>query len=242
MSLAIGYIRVSTDEQALSGLSLEAQRTRIQAQAVVSDHTLGEIYQDPGASGADMRRPGLQAVLEVIRAGGTDALIVAKMDRLTRNVVDLARMVELFSEVPRMGGGHGLTLISAGEYINTDTAIGRLSLYMMGLFGQYEREKTVELIHDAHGVLRRQGRRVGTIPWGFQLNDEGLLVDNPAEQRIIRIVRELRRAAETWEYVAEQLNSRGLRTRKDGLWTRQGISQIAKRYDERERRMQGELL
>ena len=86
---AIGYIRVSTDRQADHGVSLEAQKAKLTAYAALYDLELVEVIVDPGASAKTLKRPGLQRALQLLRQGQATALLVAKLDRLTRSVKDL---------------------------------------------------------------------------------------------------------------------------------------------------------
>src|SRR4051812_43050358 len=94
--LAIGYVRVSTDRQADHGVSLEAQSARINAMATVQGAELMEVVVDGGESAKDMDRPGLQRILALVEARKVEAVIVAKLDRLTRSVKDLCDLLELF--------------------------------------------------------------------------------------------------------------------------------------------------
>src|SRR5262249_17005851 len=95
---AIGYIRVSTDQQSERGVALEAQRERVRAMAVVQGADLIDVVVDGGESAKSMNRPGLQRVLSFVNAGKVQAVIVAKLDRLTRSVKDLCTLLELFEK------------------------------------------------------------------------------------------------------------------------------------------------
>jgi len=89
MTKAIGYIRVSTDDQAESGLSLTHQRAKVEAYCIATDLSLVEVIEDAGESAKSMKRPGLQRAMESIRKGEAGALVILKLDRLTRSVRDL---------------------------------------------------------------------------------------------------------------------------------------------------------
>ncbi len=95
---AVGYARVSTDQQADRGVSLQAQMERVRAMATVQGAELLDVVVDGGESARSMRRPGLQRLLTLVEAGEVQAIIVAKLDRLTRSVKDLCSLLELFEK------------------------------------------------------------------------------------------------------------------------------------------------
>src|SRR5262245_24628947 len=115
----IGYTRVSTDEQADKGLSLGAQRAKIEAYCALYDLELVELIEDGGASGKTLKREGLQRALKMLRKGAANGLVIAKLDRLTRSVVDGGT---LFAEY---FGEKGFELLSVADHIDTRTAAGR---------------------------------------------------------------------------------------------------------------------
>ena len=93
---AVGYIRVSTDKQADHGISLDAQRTKLEAYAALYDIELVAVIVDAGVSAKTLQRPGLQQALGMLRRGEADALLVAKLDRLTRSVKDLGTLLDAY--------------------------------------------------------------------------------------------------------------------------------------------------
>ena len=95
---AIGYVRVSTDRQADHGVSLDAQDAKIRAMATVQGVSLLEVIVDGGGSAKSLNRPGLRRLLSLVNSGGVQAVIVAKLDRLKRNVKDLCGLLELFEK------------------------------------------------------------------------------------------------------------------------------------------------
>jgi DNA invertase Pin-like site-specific DNA recombinase len=127
----IAYLRVSTDKQADRGISLDAQRAKAEAYAQLYDLELVEVIVDAGYSAKTLERPGLQKALGMLRSGAADALLVAKLDRLTRSVVHLGELVETyFSE------GEA-ALLSVGEQIDTRSAAGRLVLNILASVSHY---------------------------------------------------------------------------------------------------------
>ena len=104
---AIGYVRVSTDRQAEQGVSLEAQEAKIRAMATVQGADLLEVIIDGGESAKNLNRPGLKRLIARVESGKVEAVIIAKLDRLTRSVKDLCSLLELFEK-------RGVALISVG--------------------------------------------------------------------------------------------------------------------------------
>src|SRR6476661_5883591 len=117
----IGYIRVSTDEQATGGQSLGAQRAKINDYARLYDLELVAVIEDAGVSAKSLNRPGLQKALAMLRSGKVDGLVIAKLDRLTRSVADWQTLIDDY-----FGERAGKQLFSVADSIDTRTAAGRL--------------------------------------------------------------------------------------------------------------------
>src|SRR5271154_4591850 len=174
--LAIGYVRVSTDRQAEHGVSLEAQEAKIRAMATVQGAELTDVIVDGGESAKSLNRPGLQRLMGLVNAGKVQAVIVAKLDRLTRSVKDLCGLLELFEK-------RKVALISVAEALDTGSAAGRLGGTINGGVSQWEREAIGERTRDALRHKRGKGERVGNIQFGYRLGADGLhLETEPTEQ------------------------------------------------------------
>lgn len=209
---AIGYIRVSTENQAEFGVSLKAQETKIRAMAEVQGADLAEIISDGGESAKNLTRPGMARLLSIIDAGKVDTVIIAKLDRLTRSVKDLAELLEKFER-------RNVSLVSVAESLDTRTAAGRLVLNVMASVSQWERETIGERTKDALAHKKGKGERVGTVPFGFRLAADGLhLEENPQEQAIVSRVQELKAAGYTLREIAAELNRQGFTTRRGSAW------------------------
>lgn len=154
---AVGYVRVSTSEQADSGLGLEAQRAAIVAEAARRGWQLLEVHVDAGASGKSLRgRDGLaEALAAVERRGGADVLVVAKLDRLSRSVHDFAGLMA------RAQRGRGWSLVALDLGVDTTTPTGRLVANVMASVAEWERETIGQRTRDALAVKRSQGARLG---------------------------------------------------------------------------------
>lgn len=229
MTRAIGYTRVSTNEQAQSGLSLGAQRRKVEAQAIVSDLELVNVLEDPGASAASLQRTGMCELLAQINSGQVDMVIVSKLDRLTRNIGDLAGLLDSLSKARRADGGKGVDLIACEESLDTSTATGRLVINIMASVSQWEREVIAERTSAALQELRAQGRSTGAPPYGYNAVD-GKLVRNEEEQAVMARIEELRTDGQSLQMVADTLTREGVRTRGGREFSRQGIAHIAKKH------------
>ena len=210
MTKAIGYIRVSTQDQAESGLSLTHQENKIRAYASALDIELTSIAVDAGYSAKSLNRPAMQEVISKVKSGAVDTVIILKLDRLTRSVKDLGAVVELFEKT-------GAALISVQDSINTATAAGRLVLNVLGSVAQWEREAVGERTKAALSVKKAAGQRVGTIPFGYDLDSNGVdLIANESELEAISLMQELRNMGLSFNKIAAELESRGIKTKKGG--------------------------
>src|ERR1022692_1390752 len=208
---AIGYARVSTQKQADFGLSLEAQSEKVRAMAVVQGAELAEVIVDAGESAKSLNRPGMARLLALVDTGAVNTVIIAKLDRLTRSVKDLAELLERFTR-------RGVSLVSVAECLDTGTAAGRLALNIMVSVSQWEREAIGERTRDAMHHKRANGERVGTVPFGYRATADGLHLDSdPAEQTILCRMRELKAAGYTTRRVADELNRQGYTTRRGAV-------------------------
>jgi DNA invertase Pin-like site-specific DNA recombinase len=178
---------------------------------------LVEIVTDAGESAKDMDRPGLRRVLAMVDAREVSGVIVAKLDRLTRSVKDLADMLETFNR-------RGAALVSVAESLDTGSAAGRLVLNVMTAVSQWEREAIGERTRDAMAHKKANGQRVGTVPFGYRLAADGVHLDvEPSEQRIVGLIRDLRSSGLSLQAIADRLNADGVRTRRGTAWRNQYV-------------------
>ena len=219
---AYGYLRVSTDAQADSGLGLEAQRSAITAAAARLGLDLGDVFTDAGVSGAlELEdRPGLFAAVNALKRG--DTLLVAKRDRLGRDVVAVA-MLE------RLTARKGARIISAaGEGTEGTDAASMLQRRILDAFGEYERLIIGQRTKAALKAKRDRGERAGNIPFGYSLNADGRTLDaNADEQHVIGLLRELKAAGYTLRQIADELNRQGFTTRRGTAWRHQYVAGLA---------------
>lgn len=219
---AIGYVRVSTDKQADFGVSLEAQTAKVQAMAVVQGVELVDVIVDAGASAKSLDRPGMNRLLSLVEAGAVQVVIIAKLDRLTRSVGDLAELLKRFDK-------RKVSLVSVADSLDTGTAAGRLVINIMVSVSQWEREAIGERTRDAMSHMKASGERTGNIPFGYRLADDGKhLVSDPAEQGIIGRVQELRAAGYSLREISNELNRQGFTTRRGSAWRHEYVQGVLK--------------
>ena len=200
----IGYIRVSTSMQAESGLSIEAQRAKIEAHCICHDLTLIDIIEDAGESAKDLNRPGIQKVIALADAGEIDGVVIAKLDRLTRSMRDLHQLLDqVFSKVE---------LHCVAESINTGSAAGRLVRNVLMSVSAWEREAIGERTSEALQAKKAKGERTGNPPYGWR-REGGSWVEDPAEQRNLARIKELRSRGWTLRAIKAELEERGILNR-----------------------------
>ena len=205
---AVGYIRVSTSMQVLSGHSLDEQRSKIAEYCSLYELDLVQVFSDEGISGKTLKREGLSAALASLQMGAAKTLVVVKLDRLTRNVRDLGVLIETYF------GEAGADLASVSEQIDTATAAGRLTLNILTSVAQWEREVITERISSAMQHMKTQGKRTGYVPFGKKLCEEGVyLLADEEEQEIIDLIRSKRAQGLSLRKLADWLNDQGIRNR-----------------------------
>jgi len=180
------YTRKSSEEGLEQEFnSLDAQREACEAFVRSQKHegwsVLPQLYDDPGYSGGTMERPALKRLLADIAAHRIDAVVVYKVDRLTRSLSDFAKIVEVFD-------AHSVSFVSITQAFNTTTSMGRLTLNVLLSFAQFEREVTGERIRDKIAASKKKGLWMGGQPsLGYDVRDRKLLV-NEAEAAIVRMI------------------------------------------------------
>jgi len=218
MTKAIGYIRVSTDKQADHGVSLEAQQAKIRAYAQLYDLELVDVVIETG-SAKSLDREGLASVLKRLQAGEASALVVTKLDRLTRSVADLGRLVETYFQ--------HIALLSVSEQIDTRSAAGRLVLNVLASVSQWEREVIGERTSAAMQHMKTEGHYTGgEPPYGFTLA-AGDLVEHEGEQAILSLVQEYRSKGLSLRQIANVLAEQGIRSRAGKPFHHQAVARLA---------------
>jgi DNA invertase Pin-like site-specific DNA recombinase len=177
---------------------------------------------DGGESAKNMNRPGLQRLLALVGSGKVNAVIIAKLDRLTRSVKDLCSLLELFEK-------RGVASISVAESLDTASAAGRLVITIMAAVSQWERETIGERTRDALRHKRTSGELVGKIRFGFRLSLDGKHVEpDPGEQGVLTEIGHLRQSGYMMRGIAAALNHQSLRTRHGSAWRLEHVARIIK--------------
>ena len=221
---AIGYVRVSTEDQAENGVSIDAQRERIAAWCLLNECELADVHVDAGISGkrAD-NRPALQVAIEdATRNGGV--LVVYSLSRLARSTRDTLDIAERLEKA-------GADLVSLSEKIDTTSAAGKMIFRMLAVLAEFERDVISERTKTALQHKKRNLERVGTVPFGFTLADNGVsLIENDSEQEIIALIHELRDAGQSTRAIAAELSTRHIPTKKgNAQWAHTAVTRILNR-------------
>ena len=206
------YTRKSSEEGLdMAFNSLDAQREAceayIQSQKPEGWVPMDGRYDDGGISGATLERPALERLLADIEAGRVDIVVVYKIDRLSRSLMDFAKLIEVFET-------HGVTFVSITQQFNTTTPMGRLTLNILLSFAQFEREVTAERIRDKIAASRRKGMWMGgNPPLGYDVRDRKLVV-NAEEAAVVREIFERFTACGSATVLARTLRAEGAVTKR----------------------------
>ncbi len=208
----IGYTRVSTEEQAREGVSLATQEAKLRAYAELYELDLVEVVIDAGQSAKTLARPGLQAALAGLEGGRAQALVVAKLDRLTRSVRDLGTLLETYFK-------SRFNLLSVADQVDTRSAAGRFVLNLLTSVAEWERETIGERTAAALAHKKAQGVRLGAPS-----------LEHP---ETLARMRELRASGMTYREVCQALTREGYPTLKGGAWRPGTVQRILERQETR---------
>lgn len=209
MKRAIGYIRVSTVDQATDGVSLSAQRAKIAAWCTVNDFELVTVFEDAGLSGASMgKRDGLAQALKA--AGKGVALVCYSMSRLARSTRD---MLDIADRLERQHAD----LVSLTEKIDTTSAAGRMVFKMLAVLNDFERDLIGERTKMALAHKKARGEQYGPVPFGFEVV-EGRLIEVRREAKAVAEICRMRERGVAYRQIADRLNSDGVTGKRGGQW------------------------
>lgn len=229
MIKAVGYIRVSTEEQAREGVSLDNQREKIELYCRMNDFALTGIEADEGISGKDLNRPGVKKILDMAKKREIDAIVIYKLDRMFRSTIDALNTATMLDK-------SGIALHSISEKLDTQSAIGKFFFTLTASLAEMERNLIAERTSDAMQAMRAIGKSTGVSPYGYRLSVDGVHIEsNQAEQEVIALVLNHRRKGLSYEKIAIALNKDGFRNRAGKEWRGQYVYGIVKAEKERKK-------
>jgi DNA invertase Pin-like site-specific DNA recombinase len=204
----LGYIRVSTDEQRDSGAGLQAQKSAILAECERRGWHLVEVIEDAGYSAKDLKRPGIQLALDLLRQGEANALVVAKLDRLSRSMLD-------FSSLMATAQKQSWALLALDVNVDTSSPSGEAMANLLAVFAQFERRLISQRTKDALAIKKAQGVRLGR--------------PRTLSSDLVRRVVEHRSGGMTLQQIADRLNEEGVSTAHGGrAWYPSTVSSVLK--------------
>ena len=219
---AIGYVRVSTDEQAREGVSLDNQKAKIQAYCDLKDFDLVEIIEDAGISAKNLNRPGAQKVLDMAKRKEVGAVVVYKLDRMFRSTTDALETTKLFDK-------WGVGFHSISEALDTKCAMGRFFFTLISAIAELERAVIGERTRDALAHKRAKGEKTGgDVPYGSDSSPAGFLVGNETEQKGIGLMVNLRGRGYSLCGICRELEKEGYKPR-GSRWHPNTVNRILRR-------------
>lgn len=221
---AIGYIRISKieRERGEDNNSLSLQRNKIYRYADLHDMDLLKIYSDPGISAKDIAgRPAMRRLLDAVRTGQVDAVIIFKLDRMARDTQDA-----LFIAEEIKSNGASLHLIH--DNVDTSTPAGKLFFTILAAMATWERETIAERTRQCMGEKKEKGERYsGVVPYGM-MDVNGILEKHPEEQEALRLMRRMRSKGMTVRAISDALFEQGFEPRSGGRFSIALIDKLTK--------------
>ena len=206
------YTRVSTERQSIEGFSLEAQHDKLIKYIEIHNGELFKIYTDPGISAKDLKRPAVIEMISDLKKGLFDTLLVHKLDRLTRNISDLYNLVELFNK-------HEIKIISYSENIDTSNPMGRMFVYVLGIFAQMYRENLSEEVRKGQSKRAEKGLLSVSVPmYGYEFGETEKLVIKQNEAQWVKWIFDHYIQGKGTSTIAKELNTLGIRRNQGALW------------------------
>ena len=214
------YTRVSTEDQAKEGFSLDAQLEKLRSYCKARDWDIGGEYVDDGYSGRNVKRPAYTRMMEEMDKW--DTLLVIKMDRIHRNSKNFMLMMEDLKK-------HGKEFVSMTESLDTSTAMGRFVMDIIQRIAQLESEQIGERVYiGMEQKAKTNGGVLGfNIPYGYDYVD-GKLVVNPDEARVVKDIYSWYKQGKSMGKIAEMLNNAKIPTKRGGFWAKKTVSSILK--------------
>ena len=217
---AVGYIRVSTDDQVNNGVSLENQRNKITSYAEFKGYNL-QIIEDAGYSAKNLNRPGMKKLLNYIKKRNIDAVIVYKLDRIFRNTIDALNIITDLDKAE-------ISFHSINESIDTKSATGKFFFTILAAITEMERGIIGERTAQALLHKKNKGEKCGGyIPFGYDITPDKKLVKNDHEQKTLTMIKQLREKNYSYRKICNALQDQNIKTKRGGsVWHPQTVKQI----------------
>ncbi|MBS4026034.1 MAG: recombinase family protein [Clostridia bacterium] len=207
------YCRVSTDEQAREGVSLDEQQERLKAYCRAMNWTTPPLlFIDDGYSAKSIERPALTKLLSAIRAEQVSKVMVTKLDRMSRRLLDLLTMIDLFQK-------SDVSFVSISESFDTNTPSGRLTLQVLGAVAEFERERIRERVIDNMMHAAKGGKWLTQSPYGYRLEEKQLVVFETEAEIVKRIFAMFLHKGLGYYSIAKQFNHEGIPSRQNKEWS-----------------------
>ena len=208
---AVIYTRVSTEEQSREGVSLANQLSKCRLQAQLDDMDVVAEIEDAGKSAKNLNREGIQKIIHMVKHKECNAVVIFKLDRLTRSVTDLNEIVNTLNK-------YGVSLVSVQDHLDTQSASGRMVMNLLATISQWERETIAERTSTALQYKKSENKKYcGITPFGFK-NVDGLLIEVAEEQEALTMMRTMRNQGAPFYAIADKLNEMSIKPRKGGKW------------------------
>jgi site-specific DNA recombinase len=208
--------------QSTEGVTLQNQSQRIAEWCKANGHELVKVYEDAGMSGSKLaNRGGLKQAMEAVKAA-RGILVVYSLSRLSRNIVHASQITEALER------SHA-SLASISEKVDLTTASGKLHFNLLLCFAQGERATLQERVKSAMQFKAKQGKRVGTVPFGWVCKDGENLIPYATEQKTLGLILDLNAQGKSLKAIVEVLEAKGCQTKNGGAWKRETVRQIVKR-------------
>lgn len=213
------YIRVSSEEQAKEGYSLESQKSRLMRYCEVNDINTYKIYVEEGRSAKNAKRPIYQDMLKDIKEGKIKGVLVNRLDRIMRSLGDLHNLLTILDE-------HNCTFASATESFDTSTATGRFFVYVVGALAQWENDlKSERIIEVLEDKVANEGMWIGNVPYPFNINENHKLVADPLRSKLTLDMIDRYLSGQSCNSIAEHMNT--VET-SDKIWRTETVRRIFK--------------
>lgn len=214
------YVRVSTEEQAREGYSIDTQVNKLTAYAEFNGWQDIVLFIDEGESAKSMHRPEMKRLINLIKKGKIIAVVTLAVDRLSRNLLDMLQFIELCE-------GHGTAYICATLNFDTSTPIGRMVLQILAAFAEFERSMIASRVKsNMMDIAEKKKRYLAFPPFGYEFDEQKNLVPVPAEAEWVRKAANMFVAGYGYRAVARWLNENGIRTRKGAPWSSSTVRQM----------------